>query len=173
MRAVSPARPAFRGPLQLRAPAKLNLHLAVLARETSGYHQIETVFCALELADRLEVRRAGAGIVLEVDGADLGPSEENLAHRAARTFYEAAAIAPEAEIRLEKHIPVGAGLGGGSSDAAAAMRALNMLHGTPLDEAALLQAAATLGSDVPFFLSGGPLALAWGRGERIDRKSVV
>lgn len=163
----APAPRAFPGSLQVRAPAKLNLHLAVLAREASGYHQLETVFCELDLTDRLEVRRGQPGLRLEVDGTSLGRPEENLVHRAARAFYRTAAIAPAAEIRLEKRIPVGAGLGGGSSDAAATLRALNVLHHTPLDDAALLHIGAALGSDVPFFLIDSPLALGWGRGQRL------
>lgn len=102
-----------------------------------------------------------------MSGAALGPPEHNLAYRAAAAFHEAAGLSPAVRIRLVKHIPAGAGLGGGSSDAAATLRALNQAHGGPLDDATLLRLGAALGSDVPFFLSGAAFALVWGRGERI------
>ena len=157
------------------APAKLNLSLRVLARETTGYHQIETLFCALELADEITISRTSGGASLAVEppadrpGAapDLGPSEENLAYRAAALFLREAPLDYGVHIRLVKRIPAGAGLGGGSSDAAAVLRALNELRPKPIPAQALLELGARLGSDVPFFVTGAPLALAWGRGERI------
>ncbi len=153
--------------IRVRAPAKVNLSLRVLAREDGGYHQIETLFCALELADTLELRAGGTGIRLEVEGAELGPAEDNLVYRAAAAFYRTTAIGPGVAVRLRKEIPAGAGLGGGSSDAAATLHALNELYGRPRDRDALVDLAAGLGSDVPFFLCGSPLALAWGRGDRL------
>jgi 4-diphosphocytidyl-2-C-methyl-D-erythritol kinase len=154
--------------VEVAAPAKVNLRLCILAREESGYHQLETVFCAISLADRVVVARGEAGIRLEVEGGvDVGPPERNLAVRAAERFHREMGIAPAVDLHLTKHIPAAAGLGGGSSDAAAVLRALNALHGDPLSLAALLQMAIELGADVPFFLCGSPLALAWGRGERL------
>jgi 4-diphosphocytidyl-2-C-methyl-D-erythritol kinase len=151
------------------APAKVNLRLRVLAREESGFHGLETVFCALSLADELEVRRSGApGIELRVEGdVDTGPPERNLAVRAAERFYGALGRSPAVEVRLRKRIPSAAGLGGGSSDAAAALRALNALEGESFAPGDLLSFGAELGSDVPFFLCGSPLALGWSRGERL------
>jgi 4-diphosphocytidyl-2-C-methyl-D-erythritol kinase len=159
---------------RVSAPAKINLRLAVLAREAAGYHQLETIFCRLALADEVAIRAAGDGIALDVQppaGAeaapDLGPAAANLAVRAARAFFDAARLEPHAAIRLVKRIPAAAGLGGGSSDAAAVLQGLNRLHGLPLSDPDLLELGAGLGSDVPFFLAGGPLALAWGRGGRL------
>lgn len=150
------------------AHAKINLRLAVLAREANGYHQIETIFCRIALADTLEFERVSeAGIALDVAGADVGPLEDNLVMRAARAFVQAAAVEPRIRIRLRKVIPAGAGLGGGSSDAAAALVALNRMHGEPLAHDAIVALGAHLGSDVPFFLADTALALAGGRGERI------
>jgi 4-diphosphocytidyl-2-C-methyl-D-erythritol kinase len=150
------------------APAKVNLRLAVLAREASGYHQIETLFCALDLADELDIERRGRTIELAITAdEDLGPARDNLVQRAADAFYRATGEPPGARIALRKRIPAGCGLGGGSSDAAATLRALNHLHGGPLAPAPLLELGAALGSDVPFFLSCAPLALAWGRGQRL------
>jgi 4-diphosphocytidyl-2-C-methyl-D-erythritol kinase len=153
--------------VRVQAPAKLNLLLAVLAREVSGYHQLETVFCRLELADELDVQPSAAGVQLTVEGPEPAPPEQNLAVRAARAFLERSGVAGGAAIRLVKRIPVGAGLGGGSSDAAATLLALNRLHDLPLQPTELLELGAALGSDVPFFLADTALALAWGRGERL------
>ena len=155
--------------VRLEAPAKVNLRLVVIAREETGYHSLETIFCGLALADRLEIAESDTpGIHLEVEGdVDTGPIEQNLVMRAARCFYKTARVEPAITIRLTKTIPSAAGLGGGSSDAAATLRALNAFHGRPCNRGSLLRLGAELGSDVPFFLTRSPLALAWGRGERL------
>jgi 4-diphosphocytidyl-2-C-methyl-D-erythritol kinase len=149
------------------AHAKVNLRLVVLAREESGFHQLETVFCALSLGDVVEVESAAAGVELEVTGADLGPAESNLAFRAAQAFFRESGIDAGARIGLEKRVPAGAGLGGGSSDAATVLRLLNRIHGEPLEPGRLLEIGGRLGADVPFFLLDTPLALGWGRGDRL------
>jgi 4-diphosphocytidyl-2-C-methyl-D-erythritol kinase len=152
----------------LEAPAKVNLRLIVLAREVSGFHSLETIFCGISLADVITVEPGDSGIDLEVLGdVDTGPPEANLAVRAAHGFFQAIAAPPRLRLRLDKRIPSAAGLGGGSSDAAATLRALNFAHGEPLGAPDLLRIGASLGSDVPFFLGESPLALAWGRGERL------
>lgn len=154
--------------VRLEAPAKVNLRLRILAREEGGFHGLETTFCSLALADVVEVRRAEAGVALEVVGAvDTGPPERNLVVRAAERFHRELGEAPAVALRLEKRIPSAAGLGGGSSDAAATLRALNVLFGEPFAREVLLQMAIELGSDVPFFLCGSSLALGWSRGERL------
>ena len=154
------------------AQAKINLGLRVLAREESGYHGIETLFARLALADEVLVRVDGSARSLRCDGprcpADgLGGTARNLAFRAAVAFADAVGWPTDFSIRIRKHIPVGGGLGGGSADAGAVLRALNALAPAPLDESALLRVAARLGSDVPFLASEAPLALAWSRGERM------
>ncbi len=158
--------------VRLRAPAKVNLLLRVLAREESGFHQLETLFQALELADAVEVLPGakGRGPALELSGVKpgaLGTVDENLAVRALRLLSEAAGVPPDFGIRLEKRIPHGAGLGGGSSDAAAVLLAANRLLGAPLSRAELAAMGGRLGADVPFFVAETPLALGWGRGDRI------
>ncbi|HEX2078423.1 MAG TPA: 4-(cytidine 5'-diphospho)-2-C-methyl-D-erythritol kinase [Longimicrobium sp.] len=154
--------------VEVAAPAKVNLFLRILSREESGYHTLETLFCALSLADAVTVRRGESGIRLQVEGGvDTGPPERNLCVRAATLFHAAMYERPRIDIHLTKRIPSAAGLGGGSSDGAATLRALNALYGEPFEQVALLRMAAELGSDVPFFLCGSPLALAWGRGERL------
>jgi 4-diphosphocytidyl-2-C-methyl-D-erythritol kinase len=154
--------------VELLAPAKVNLFLRILAQERSGFHQLETLFCRLEFGDTLEVKRVQRGVGLEVVGAVIGPPGENLAFRAAQEFLDTSGLKEGVRIRLRKRIPLGAGLGGGSSDAAATLLGLATLFPDFLDGEQLLEIAGGLGSDVPFFLSPSPLALAWGRGDRIQ-----
>jgi 4-diphosphocytidyl-2-C-methyl-D-erythritol kinase len=120
----------------------------------------------LELADELVVRRTDSEVTLEVDGPDLGPSDENLTVRAARMVLDATGNRFGVAMKLTKRIPVRAGLGGGSSDGAAALHAVNALAGNAVPRHELHHFAAKLGADVAFFASGAALALAWGRGER-------
>ena len=142
----------------------------MLARETDGYHGLETLFCLLSLADDLRAeRREGRGVTIDVAGSDVGPAEENLAVRAAAAVLAATGERFAVHLTLTKRIPVRAGLGGGSSDAAAALTAVNHLANNAVPRHELLQFAAKLGSDVPFFLAGSPLALGWGHGERLLR----
>lgn len=155
--------------VRIAAHAKANLVLRVLARETSGFHTLETLFTLLELADELEVERTAEGIALEVSGGETGPTEENLAYRAAELVLGATGRRFGVRIRLTKRIPVSAGLGGGSSDGAATLHAVNALADGAVPRHEILQFAARLGSDVPFLASGAPMALAWGRGERLFR----
>jgi 4-diphosphocytidyl-2-C-methyl-D-erythritol kinase len=157
--------------LQRKAFAKVNLLLRVLARETSGYHGIETLFCLLDLADDVtaERRAAGTAVTIEVRGADLGNPAENLAVRAAEMVLQATGHRFGVHLTLDKRIPARAGLGGGSSDGASALVLVNQLAGNAVPRHELLQFAARLGSDVPFFLSDAHLALAWGHGERMLR----
>lgn len=154
--------------LALEARAKVNLFLRIYPRQPDGYHPIETALCRISLCDRVRLRLRGQGIELRVEGGGdvpLGP--ENLAARAAELFLSEVRAAQGVEIVLEKRIPVAAGLGGGSSDAAAVLRGLNMLLGDPLPKEHLLDLAASIGSDVPFFVFDEPLAFASGRGEKL------
>lgn len=155
--------------VQIRAHAKANLFLRVLSREDSGYHTIETLFTLLELHDTITVERTGGGIALEVTGADTGPTEQNLTYRAAKMVLDATGNKFGVRIHLEKRIPVQAGLGGGSSDGAAALHAVNALANDSVPRYEVLQFGAKLGSDIPFFVSGAPLAIGWSRGERLFR----
>ena len=152
--------------VELVAPAKLNLSLRVLGRRPDGYHEIETLFQAIDLADEVTVELGGDGVALSVEGADLGPPEDNLAVRAAVAYRIATGLREGVRISLRKRIPAGAGLGGGSSDAAAVLAGLAALV-TDDDSGRLRDLGANLGSDVPFFLASSPLALGRGRGERL------
>lgn len=162
------ARPSA---VQVAAQAKVNLRLVIVAREASGYHQLETLFLRLALADQVRVRRTAGPWSLDVSGdvdvAAMGPVEKNLAWRAAQAFAAATEMRGGLAIELEKHIPLGGGLGGGSADAGAVLRALNTMSDAPLEPEALLDIAARLGADVPFLTADAPYALAWGRGERM------
>ncbi len=158
------------GPLgRLSAPAyaKINLALDLLYERTDGYTEIATVFQTVGLADPLEVTLwgAGQGVELEMVGSRPCPDEENLALRAGRLFVERWGAPGRATIRLEKRIPSGAGLGGGSADAAGVLRGLARLVGRPSPES-LREAATALGADVSYFLTGG-LALGRGRGDEV------
>jgi 4-diphosphocytidyl-2-C-methyl-D-erythritol kinase len=158
------------GAVTLPALAKVNLFLRVLSREEDGYHGVETLLCLVSLSDTLRAeRREGRDVTIDVAGADVGPPGQNLAVRAASLVLESVGHRFGIHLTLTKHIPVRAGLGGGSSDAAAALHAVNRLANDAIPRHELLQLAARLGSDVPFFCSGTPLALAWHRGERMLR----
>ena len=149
------------------AQAKLNLFLRILAREDTGYHQLETLFQRLELGDDVRVRVGMPGRSLDCRGADVGPTEQNLAWRAALAYADAAGWPGGFAIEIDKRVPVGGGLGGGSADAGAVLRCLDALAPRPLGQRALLGLAAGLGADVPFLTAESPLALAWGRGDRM------
>ena len=159
--------------MQIAAPAKINLNLRVLGPNgATGYHDIETWMAPLTLADELRVRLTAApGIVLTCSDPELDNGSGNLAWRAADLFLRKTGHPGGAAIELHKHIPHGAGLGGGSSDAAAVLKALNEQAGRPLDHAALEDLAAQLGSDIPFFIRSAP-AMARGRGERLEPRPL-
>lgn len=158
---------------RVAAQAKINLLLRVLAREQSGYHSLETIFLRLALADGITVR-VGDGVrgrTLDCGGeaapmAGLGPVDSNLAYRAACAYGEETGWPDAFAIELSKQIPVGAGLGGGSADAGAVLRALDALAPSPLG-ARLPELGGRLGADVPFMTIDSPMALAWSRGDRL------
>jgi len=155
----------------VQAWAKVNLDLRILAREESGFHQLETLFQRISLADQVAVQVApGAGLVLQCTPRVDVPDDRNLAWRAAAAYRIATQWPDDAHgitITIDKRIPTGGGLGGGSADAGAVLRALNAINPHPLTQHALLTIAATLGADVPFLTSDDACALAWGRGERL------
>ena len=151
--------------MEVQAFAKLNLTLEVLGRRQDGYHQVRTILQTIDLADLLEISPASS-LRVECDDRSI-QGDANLVWQAAQALAEAGNRQPGAHIYIQKHIPVGMGLGGGSSDAAAALLSLNQLWGLGLSIHELSQVAAGLGSDVAFFLRGGT-ALGEGRGEIIE-----
>jgi 4-diphosphocytidyl-2-C-methyl-D-erythritol kinase len=154
--------------IERKSPCKVNLLLNILGKRPDGFHQLETVMHPIAVYDLLSFERSGAsGIQLSCNRADLPTDSRNLVYRAAEQFLRATSIKDGVRVRLEKRIPLAAGLGGGSGNAAVTLLGLNEIFGDPLSGAALETLGAALGSDVPFFLQKGP-ALATGRGERIE-----
>ncbi len=169
---MKPGAGAGNAPVRVLAPAKINLGLRILGRRADGFHELESVFAPLDLADEIELEIAPAArpdVQLALAGAPAGvPADEsNLAVRAATGFLAAAGLAREVKIRLTKRIPAAAGLGGGSSDAGAVLRALAASFPDALGPQALARLALALGADVPYFLAPCP-ARVGGIGERIQ-----
>ena len=158
--------------LRLRAPAKLNLFLEVLGKRPDGYHEIRSIFHTISLCDEIEVEERNEGIHLECSDPSLPADERNLAWRAADLMRKRAKTATGVAVRLVKRIPVGAGLGGGSSDATAVLKGLNALWRLGLPEAELARLAAELGSDCAFFTRCGT-AVCEGRGEIVKPLPVA
>jgi 4-diphosphocytidyl-2-C-methyl-D-erythritol kinase len=152
---------------QKKSPCKVNLLLNILGRHPDGFHELETVMQPVRLCDEITFGRAGNGIELSCNDKSLPVDSGNLIFRAAEKFFTAAKISGGVKIHLEKKIPLAAGLGGGSGNAATTLLALNELWGNPLTPEKLSEIAASLGSDIPFFLQDKP-ALATGRGEKIQ-----
>jgi 4-diphosphocytidyl-2-C-methyl-D-erythritol kinase len=151
--------------LQLLAPAKVNLSLRIECRRPDGFHELETFICPIALYDELEIARAEAGVEFSCDDPSVPAGDDNLVVRAANAFF-ATTGHTGISIRLTKKIPHGAGLGGGSSDAASTLLGLDQLFGTNMPREALAEMAEALGSDVPFFIFQSS-ALCGGRGELI------
>jgi len=151
------------------AQAKINLALRVLDRYDDGYHAIETVFLRLELGDDIEIRTTSGKRSLRCYEMRDWPAEGNLAFRAAALYADETGWPKGFEIEIVKNIPIGGGLGGGSADAAAALRILNGLAPKPVSDEVLLELGGRLGSDVPFLASDYAMAMAWGRGDKLLR----
>lgn len=163
--------------LTVFSPAKVNLHLAVIGSRPDGFHDLESVFLAVNFGDTLHFQTENEETgdkndKCEVEWGDglKGPSfiPDNIVSRAIAVFREKTGFSGRLNVRLEKHIPLGGGLGGGSSNAAAALLSLNKIAGFPLGREALLETAASLGSDVPFFIHETAAAWVTGRGEHIE-----
>ncbi|HXI68982.1 MAG TPA: 4-(cytidine 5'-diphospho)-2-C-methyl-D-erythritol kinase [Verrucomicrobiae bacterium] len=152
--------------MQKQSPCKVNLLLNILGKRADGFHELETVMQPVNFCDELAFERGGSGVRLSCSDVTLPTDSRNLVFRAAANFLSVADISEGVKIHLEKKIPLAAGLGGGSGNAATTLLALNELFGQPLSLAKLDELAAALGSDIPFFLYGKP-ALAVGRGEKV------
>jgi len=155
--------------MQVSAPAKINLSLRVLGRRSDGFHEIETFIAPISLFDELKIeQRAGKQkVALRCDDPSVPQGEDNIVMRATNLFFEKTRINSSVSIELKKKIPHGAGLGGGSSDAASTLLALNELFETNLPREALAKMAETIGSDVPFFIFQSA-AVCKGRGELVS-----
>jgi 4-diphosphocytidyl-2-C-methyl-D-erythritol kinase len=157
--------------MQVLAPAKINLSLKILDRRADGFHEIETLIAPISLYDKIDIEKQNRWIDFSCDDQSLLDGDENLVVRAAKIFFEETKIKSGVSIRLQKKIPHGAGLGGGSSDAATTLVALNELFDMKLSRAELAGLGAKLGSDVPFFIFGSA-ALCTGRGEIVTPVTV-
>jgi 4-diphosphocytidyl-2-C-methyl-D-erythritol kinase len=155
--------------MQVLAPAKINLSLRVLARRSDGFHEIETFIAPISLCDEIRIeRRSGKQkIAFRCDDPSVPKGEDNIVVRAAKVFFKETKISSGVSIELKKKIPHGAGLGGGSSDAASTLLALNELFETSLPREALAKMAEMIGSDVPFFIFQSA-AVCKGRGELVS-----
>jgi 4-diphosphocytidyl-2-C-methyl-D-erythritol kinase len=149
-----------------KSACKVNFVLNILGRRADGFHELETLFFPVPLHDQLSAMRIGSGIELSCSNPQLACDASNLVWRAARAFLDTSGITEGIRLHLTKNLPLAAGIGAGSANAATTLLLLNELFGLPLSPAALGQLAASLGSDVNFFLQPGP-ATATGRGERI------
>lgn len=158
--------------MKAKAYAKVNLFLRISGKRKDGYHNIESLMQSIDLSDDLKIEKSRSNCLITVKckNADI-PLKDNLVYKAAKLFKDMAEIKEGIRITLVKNVPTGAGLGGGSSDAASVLKSLNAMFNHPLSKAKLVKAAASLGSDVPFFLFGG-LALAKGRGEKITQLNI-
>ncbi|WP_319408166.1 4-(cytidine 5'-diphospho)-2-C-methyl-D-erythritol kinase [uncultured Desulfosarcina sp.] len=159
-------------PFRVKAPAKINLFLRITGKRPDGYHELYSLMCPLALYDTLTLSVGGKGIVVFCDHPGVPEDASNLAARSARLFLETVFADQEPPvhgltIHINKKIPVGAGLGGGSSDAAAVLKALNDFFGLPLSRRKLMALGKRIGADVPFFILGAP-ALATGIGDRLE-----
>lgn len=153
--------------LEKQSPCKVNLLLNILGKRPDGFHELETVMHPVPVFDHLTFEREGQGIQLTCNEATLATDSRNLVYRAAEAFLNAEKINEGVRLHLEKRIPLAAGLGGGSGNAATTLAGLNEIFGNPLAPQSLQAMAASLGSDIPFFLQTNP-ALATGRGEKIE-----
>jgi 4-diphosphocytidyl-2-C-methyl-D-erythritol kinase len=156
---------------RIKAPAKLNIRLKVTGRRPDGYHDLVSIMVPVDLFDHLEMRVIPEGVTLSCTGLSVPEDETNLVVKAAQAFLRRTGVQKGVAIRLEKRIPVAAGMGGGSSDAAGVLLLLNRLSGKPLSQEALQETAKDLGADVPFFLACRP-AVARGIGEVVDPISL-
>jgi 4-diphosphocytidyl-2-C-methyl-D-erythritol kinase len=155
--------------MQVIAPAKINLSLRVLGRRSDGFHEIETLIAPISLYDEIKIehRSGKQKIAFGCDDASVPKGEDNIVVRAAKTFFKETMISSGVSIELKKRIPYGAGLGGGSSDGASTLLALNELFETNLPREALAKMAETIGSDVPFFIFQSA-AICKGHGELVS-----
>jgi 4-diphosphocytidyl-2-C-methyl-D-erythritol kinase len=153
--------------LQKSSPCKINLILNICGRRADGFHELETVMHPVNVCDSISFERAGRGVQLTCSQPELPVDSRNLVFRAGTAFLAEARVDAGVRLHLEKRIPLAAGLGGGSGNAATTLLGLNELFGNPLDGTRLQTLAASLGSDVPFFLQSRP-ALATGRGEQVE-----
>lgn len=155
--------------IRVFAPAKLNLYLDVLGKRPDGFHDIETIFEKIDLKDEIIIKEKGRGVKVKVDAADCGRGEENIVYKAAHAIFKETGAGLNLDIEIKKRIPVSAGLGGGSSDAASTLKAINAIFKLRIPDKKLFSIASNIGKDVPFFMMDASFAIARGAGEQLKK----
>jgi len=155
--------------IRVFAPAKLNLYLDVTAKRQDGYHDIETIFEKIDLLDEIIIKEKGKGLKVRANVSDCSQGKDNIVYRAATALFKEAGINLNLDIEIKKKIPVSAGLGGGSSDAASALRAINEFFKLGVSDKRLFSIACDVGKDAPFFMRDASFAVGKGAGEILGK----
>lgn len=155
--------------IKVFAPCKLNLYLDVLDKRPDGYHNIETIFEKIDLKDEIIIKEKGRGLKVKAIPSVCGQGRENIVYKAARALFKEAGVNLNLEIEIRKRVPVSAGLGGGSSDAASTLIAINDVFKLGVKDKDLFRVASGIGKDVPFFMTGASCAVAEGAGEKLKK----
>ena len=158
--------------IRIFAPAKLNLYLDVLEKRSDGFHNIETIFEKIDLKDEIVLKEKGKGLKVRATPSGCSQGKDNIVYKAAKALFKEIGINLNLDIEIKKRIPVSAGLGGGSSDAASALRAINEIFKLGVSGKNLFSIASGIGKDAPFFMTDDPFASAEGAGEKIKRINI-
>jgi 4-diphosphocytidyl-2-C-methyl-D-erythritol kinase len=158
--------------IRVFAPCKLNLYLDVLGKRPDGFHNIETVFEKIDLKDEIIIKEKGKGLKVRATSSNCSQGKDNIVYKAAKALFKEAGVALNLDIEIKKRIPVSAGLGGGSSDAASALRAINEIFKLGISVKKLFSISSDIGKDVPFFMMDAPFASAEGTGEKLKRINI-
>ena len=153
--------------IKVFAPCKLNLYLDVLGKRPDGFHNIETIFEKIDLKDGIVLKEKGKGLKVRATPSGCSQGKDNIVYKAAQELFKEIGISLNLDIEIKKRVPVSAGLGGGSSDAASALRAINEIFNLGVSEKKLFSIASGIGKDVPFFMTDDPFASAEGAGEKL------
>ncbi|MDP2921581.1 MAG: 4-(cytidine 5'-diphospho)-2-C-methyl-D-erythritol kinase [Candidatus Omnitrophota bacterium] len=158
--------------IKIFAPAKINLYLDVLDKRKDGFHNIETIFEKIDLLDEIIIKEKGKGLKVRASLARCSQGKENIVYKAVAALLKEAKVKLNLDIEIKKHIPVSAGLGGGSSDAASSLRAVNKVFKLGISKKRLFQIALDTGKDAPFFMEDMPFAIARATGEKLEKLNL-
>ena len=158
--------------IKVFAPAKLNLYLDVLGKRPDGFHNIETIFEKIDLKDEIIIKEKGKGLKVKTTPSNCSQGRENIVYKAAYALFKEARVKLNLDIEIKKRIPVSAGLGGGSSDAASILKAINEIFKLGVPAKRLFSIAGDIGKDVPFFMLNAPFAVAKGAGELLEKVNL-
>ena len=158
--------------IRIFAPAKLNLYLDVLEKRSDGFHNIETIFEKIDLKDEIIIKEKGKGLKIKTAPSNCSQGRENIVYKAAHALFKEAGVKLNLDIEIKKQIPISAGLGGGSSDAASILKAINEIFKLGIPTKKLFSIARDIGKDVPFFMLNFPFAVAKGAGELLEKVNL-